>query len=111
MYKTKPCAPCDMPAPGMPLRVLVLNASLKHGNDLSNTEELAQLVLEHMAEHEVSAEVVRLADRTLLGQPVREDRAERLANQATRHMARNLARNLVCYAQLLKKHPLVPQAG
>ena len=27
MYKTKPCAPCDMPAPDMPLRVLVLNAA------------------------------------------------------------------------------------
>ncbi|MGI9042093.1 MAG: hypothetical protein ACR2HK_13525 [Gemmatimonadales bacterium] len=37
MYKTKPCHDCDMPAPGMPLRVLVLNGSLKHGDNLSNT--------------------------------------------------------------------------
>ena len=30
-------------------------------------------------------------------------------NEATRHMAKNLARNLVYYAQLLKRSPLVPK--
>jgi len=45
-----------------------------------------------------------------VGQPTSEDRAKRLVNDATAHMAQNLARNLVYYAQLLKIHPLVPKA-
>ena len=44
-----------------------------------------------------------------VGQPVAEDRAKRLANDATTHMAKNLARNLVFYAQLLKTNPLIPK--
>lgn len=219
MYKPKPCGTCDMPAPGMPLRALVLNASLKHGSDVSNTEEVAQLVLGHMGEHGVRGEIVRLADKKLpvglgfrespdddwpgivetlkaadivifatpiwwggrsslmqrviermdaldeeyhaggrsalynkvagivitgsedgalstmgsimmvltwmgftlppecaaywvgeVGQPTSTDRARRQKNEATAQMAKNLARNLVYYAQLLKKHPLVPKA-
>ena len=43
-----------------------------------------------------------------VGQPPSEDREKRLKNDATAHMAMNLARNLVYYAQLLKEHPLVP---
>ncbi len=218
MYKPKPCHDCDMPAPGTVLRALVLNASLKHAPVLSNTGELADLVLEHLHEHGVSSEVVRLADQQIpvglgfressqddwpaivaqmkaaeivifatpiwwggrsslmqrviermdaldeeyradgrsalynkvagivitgsedgvlstmgsimmvltwmgftlppecaaywvgeVGQPVSDDRGKRLANEATRHMAKNLARNLVYYAQLLKRHPLVPK--
>ncbi|HJQ84453.1 MAG TPA: NAD(P)H-dependent oxidoreductase [Candidatus Binatia bacterium] len=46
-----------------------------------------------------------------VGQPPSEDRAKRLVNQATAHMAANLARNLVYYARLLKEHPLVPAAS
>jgi multimeric flavodoxin WrbA len=219
MYKPKPCAPCDMPAPGTPLQALVLNASLKHKPDISNTQELAELVLEHMNAEGVRGDVVRLADANLpvglgfregpdddwpaivtqlkaadivlfatpiwwggrsslmqrviermdaldeeyradgrsalynkvagivitgsedgalatmgsimmvltwmgftlppecaaywvgeVGQPVREDRPKRLRNDATAHMAKNLARNLVYYGQLLKMHPLVPKA-
>jgi multimeric flavodoxin WrbA len=218
MYKPKPCRPCEMPAPGTPLTALVLNASLKHGPDVSNTGELAALVLESMAEHQVRGETARLADLRLpvglgfresdddewpaivqklkaadivlfatpiwwgsrsslmqrviermdaldeeyhaegrsalynkvagivitgsedgalstmgtimmvltwmgftlppecaaywvgeVGQPTSEDRRKRLANAATTQMAKNLARNLVYYAQLLKKHPLVPK--
>lgn len=47
------------------IKVLVLNASLKHANNItpSNTEELAQLVLDNMTQHgEVESEIVRLAD-------------------------------------------------
>lgn len=47
------------------IKTLVLNASLKHGNNEapSNTEELSQLVLDNMAKHgEVKSEIVRLAD-------------------------------------------------
>lgn len=217
MYRTKPCNDCDMPAPGTPLSALVLNGSLKHGDDLSNTEELSHLVLENMAPHGVDAEVIRLSDCKLpvglgfresadddwpglvtrlkaadivlfatpiwwggrsslmqrviermdaldeeyvasgrsalynkvagvvitgsedgalstqgtmmmvltfmgftlppeccaywvgeVGKPPSDDRAKRLANDATAHMAKNLARNLVYYAQLLKKNPLTP---
>ena len=217
MYKTKPCGACDMPAPGTPLRALVLNASLKHAPEPSNTGELAELVLEHLRPHGVTADVVRLADLRLpgglgfreseddewpgvvtklkaadivlfatpiwwggrsslmqrliermdaldeeyiangrsalynkvagivitgsedgalstmgsimmvltwmgftlppecaaywvgeVGKPPSEDAAKRRANTATQHMAENLARNLVYYAQLLKERPLVP---
>ena len=216
MYKPKPCGPCVMPAPGTPLRALVLNASLKHAPEASNTQELAELVLEHLRPHRVTADVVRLADLRLpvglgyresdddewpaivaklkaadivlfatpiwwggrsslmqrviermdaldeeyiangrsalynkvagivitgsedgalstmgsimmvltwmgftlppecaaywvgeVGQPPSGDAAKRRANEATQHMAKNLARNLVYYAQLLKERPLV----
>ena len=46
-----------------------------------------------------------------VGQPTSEDCAKRRMNEATQHMAKNLARNLVYYAQLLKRHPLVPKVG
>lgn len=219
MYKTKPCADCEMPAPEQTLNVLVLNASLKHETDgISNTGELAELVLQNMKAHKVSSEILRLADKHIpvglgfreskdddwpnivekikaadivifatpvwwgnrsslmqrviermdaldeeysaagrsalynkvagivitgsedgalstmgtimmvltwlgftlppecaaywvgeVGQPVSADREKRLKNDATKHMAKNLARNLVYYAQLLKKFPLVPK--
>ncbi|HRJ84176.1 MAG TPA: NAD(P)H-dependent oxidoreductase [Ignavibacteria bacterium] len=46
------------------LNVLILNASLKHKGELSNTEELARLVVKNMkAEHnELTAEFIRLSD-------------------------------------------------
>lgn len=44
-----------------------------------------------------------------VGQPTGKDREKRLANDATKHMAKNLARNLVYYAQLLAKYPLTPR--
>ncbi len=218
MYKTKPCAKCEMPAPGTKLQALVLNGSLKHSMDTSNTEELAELVLQEMRPHDVSSTMIRLADKNIpvglgfkerndddwpgiveevrasdivifatpiwwggrsslmqrviermdaldeeyradgrsalynkvagvvitgsedgalatmgtimmvltwmgftlppecaaywvgeVGQAVAEDRAKRLANDATTHMAKNLARNLVFYAQLLKTNPLIPK--
>lgn len=43
-----------------------------------------------------------------VGQDPQHDRTKRLANESTRHMARNMARNLVFYAQLLGKFPLTP---
>ena len=222
MYKTKPCAPCAMPAPDMPLRVLVLNASLKHQKDLSNTGELAELVIANMKElhGKLESEIVRLSDRTLpvgigfresdddewpglvdkikaadivifatpiwwggrssmmqrvierldaldeeyiangrsalynkvagvvitgsedgalstlgtimmvltfmgftlppeccaywvgeVGQSPEKDREKRLANEGTKHMAKNMARNALYYAQLLKERPLVPEVA
>jgi len=41
-----------------------------------------------------------------VGQPVSEDRKKRLTNEATKQMAKNMARNLIYYAQLLSVHPL-----
>lgn len=217
MYKTKPCHDCDMLS-DVPLKALVLNASLKHDPNISNTQEVAELVIEHMAAHQVTSEVVRLADKKIpvglgfresdddewpdivqkmkaadivilatpiwwggrsslmqrviermdaldeeyrtdgrsalynkvagivitgsedgalsvmgsimmvltwmgftlppeccaywvgeVGQDAATDRERRLKNEATKHMAKNLARNLVYYAQLLKEHPLVPK--
>ena len=222
MYKMKPSGDCVMPSPGMPLNVLVFNASLKHEPNVSNTHELAELVLGNMRamNPHLDAEVVRLADRNLpvglgyresdtddwpelvkkikaadivlfatpiwwggrsslmqrliermdaldeeyiasgrsalynkvagvvitgsedgalstlgtilmvltfmgftippecaaywvgeVGQPPAKDREKRLVNEATQHMAKNLARNTVYYAQLLKEHPLEPAVG
>ena len=201
----------------VPLRIVVLNGSLKHQGDVSNTEEVSQLVLDniHDQHSQVETEIIRLADKNIpvglgfreskddewpdivakikaadivlfatpiwwggrsslmqrvierldsldeeyiasgrsalynkvagvvitgsedgalstmgsimmvltwmgftlppecaaywvgeVGQAPATDRERRLKNQATPHMAKNLARNLVYYAQLLKKHPL-----
>ncbi|HEV8384144.1 MAG TPA: NAD(P)H-dependent oxidoreductase [Candidatus Acidoferrales bacterium] len=222
MYKTKPCLDCAMPPKSSPVNVLVLNASLKHRPELSNTEELAQLVVDNMKHHPagLTSEIIRLSDKKIpvglglrqspeddwpaitekivaadillfatpiwwgnraslmqriiermdafdeqyiaggrsvlynkvagivitgsedgalsamgtimmvltwlgftlppecaaywvgeVGQPPSKDREKRLANDATQHMAKNLARNLLFYSQLLKMHPLVPKAG
>lgn len=65
MYKTKPCFRCRMPS-DTPLKVLALNASLKHEPSLSNTGELATLVLDEIrALAPIIAEMVRLSDETL----------------------------------------------
>ncbi len=65
MYKTKPRFRCRMPSDA-PLRVLALNASLKHEATLSNTGELASLVLDEMrALTPLSASVIRLSDAAL----------------------------------------------
>ena len=65
MYKTKPRFLCSMPSDA-PLNVLALNASLKHEPTLSNTGELASLVLDEMrALAPISVKVVRLSDATL----------------------------------------------
>jgi multimeric flavodoxin WrbA len=48
------------------MRVLVLNASLKHGPDLSNTEEVTNMVLAEMARHgAVDVETIRLSDANI----------------------------------------------
>jgi multimeric flavodoxin WrbA len=65
MYKPKPSLPCSMPASD-PLRVLVLNGSLKHAPATSNTAELSDLVLDAMRGHTaIEADVIRLADANL----------------------------------------------
>lgn len=65
MYKTKPCFRCVMPSDA-PLKVLALNASLKHEPELSNTGELASLVLDEIrALAPIDADVVRLSDALL----------------------------------------------
>jgi multimeric flavodoxin WrbA len=46
-----------------------------------------------------------------VGEPTSTERARRLANKATPHMAKNLARNLLYYAHLLKQHPLTMKEG
>lgn len=52
-----------MPDAEMELQVLVLNASLKHKPELSNTEEVAELVLEEMRMHgKIRSEIIRLSD-------------------------------------------------
>lgn len=65
MYKTKPRFRCVMPSDA-PLNVLALNASLKHEPLLSNTGELASLVLDEIRTlAPINADVVRLSDTVL----------------------------------------------
>jgi multimeric flavodoxin WrbA len=48
------------------LNVLVLNASLKHGEKSSNTEEVAQMVLAEMEKlAPIKSEIIRLADKDI----------------------------------------------
>ena len=206
-----------MPSPGMKLKALFLNGSLKHKKDISNTGELSELVINHMADYGVNSEMLRLSDLNIpvglnfresktddwpsiakkirstdilvistpiwwggrssltqrvierldafdeeyhaggrsalynkvagvvitgsedgalstlgtimmvmtfmgftlppeccaywigeVGFPPADDRKKRLKNKASAHMAKNMARNLVYYAQLLKLNPLQP---
>jgi multimeric flavodoxin WrbA len=49
------------------LSVLVLNASLKHGEQPSNTEEVTDMVLGHMKEHTaIESKTIRLSDKNIL---------------------------------------------
>jgi multimeric flavodoxin WrbA len=65
MYKTKPTFPCEMPSDA-PLTVLALNASLKHEPEISNTGELATLVVDELRSlATINVELVRLSDETL----------------------------------------------
>src|SRR4029453_11493004 len=67
MYKTKPRFPCSMPSDAR-LNVLALNASLKHEPDLSNTGELAALVLDEIrALAPINADVFPPPDAVLPG--------------------------------------------
>lgn len=66
MYRPKSFSPCTMIDKSIPIKVLILNASLKHGPDISNTEEVANLVTGHMKEHGiVTVESIRLADKNI----------------------------------------------
>lgn len=66
MHRPKPYTPCDMPEISTPIKVLVLNSSLKHGPEISNTEEVVEMVLGHMKEHgPIEAESIRLADKNI----------------------------------------------
>lgn len=79
-----------MPAPDVPLEVLVLNGSLKHeGDEVSNTEELARLVLSDMREQSPStplrSEIVRLADLAIdVGLAFRESERDEWPGIATK---------------------------
>jgi multimeric flavodoxin WrbA len=65
MYKIKPCFRCVMPSDA-PLNVLALNASLKHEREISNTGELASLVLDEIrALSPITSKMVRLSDSML----------------------------------------------
>ncbi len=48
------------------IHILVLNASLKHGPTLSNTEEVAQMVVDNMKrEGVITSEFIRLSDKNI----------------------------------------------
>src|SRR5258707_6375798 len=65
MYKTKPRFRCSMPSDAS-LKVLALNASLKHEPSLSNPGELAAIVVDEIrALARIDADMVRLSDAAL----------------------------------------------
>jgi multimeric flavodoxin WrbA len=72
-----------------PLNVLALNASLKHETDISNTGELASLVLDEIrALAPINSEIVRLSDATLpVGLGFREAAADDWPNLVTKMKA------------------------
>jgi multimeric flavodoxin WrbA len=69
MYKTKPAKDCEQPFPQTDLKVLMLNASLKHKSSEvpSNTEEVCELVLKEMMneEQKMHGEIIRLSDKNI----------------------------------------------
>src|SRR5215467_8566792 len=91
MYKTKPRFRCSMPSEA-PLNVLALNASLKHEPTISNTGELASLVLDEMrALATINASAVRLSDDTLpVGLGFREGNADDWPDLVTRIKAADI---------------------
>ncbi len=91
MYKTKPRFRCSMPSDA-PLNVLALNASLKHEPALSNTGELAALVLDEIgALAPTNAHEVRLSDATLpVGLGFREAGADDWPDLVTRIKAADI---------------------
>ncbi|MEO8210201.1 MAG: NAD(P)H-dependent oxidoreductase [bacterium] len=217
MYTIKQSLSCEMPLPDSKINVLVLNCSLKHENEISNTGELSELALNYMKDFgKVESEFIRISDKNIpvglnyreskdddwpgivekikaaniiifstpiwwggrsslmqrviermdaldeeyhkegrsalynkvagvvitgsedgalsvlgtimmvmtffgftfppecaaywvgeVGGDVSKDREKRLVNEATKMMAKNMARNLMYYAQLLSMHPLV----
>lgn len=66
MRKNKPLHPCEFRFPDEKLSVLILNASLKHGAEDSNTGELAELAVEHMKKFgNVLSNHIRLSDKNI----------------------------------------------
>ncbi len=66
MYKPKPAFDCKMPLPDVELKVLVLNGSLKHRRELSNTEVLSKIVIDNMKKHcRIKSDIIRLSDRNI----------------------------------------------
>ena len=65
MHKVKDFFDSVMPSPGMKLKALVLNGSLKHKPHISNTGELSGLVTNKMKEYGVESEIIRLADKNI----------------------------------------------
>jgi len=91
MYKTKPRFRFSMPSEA-PLKVLALNASLKHEPSLSNTGELAALVLDEIrALAPISADLIRLCDQALpVGLGFREGAEDDWPNLVTRIKAADM---------------------
>jgi multimeric flavodoxin WrbA len=75
-----------------PLNVLALNASLKHEPEVSNTGELASLVLDEIrALAPITSDIVRLADATLpVGLRFREAAADDWPNLVTKMKAADI---------------------
>ena len=51
-----------MPSCKRKLKALALVASLKHKPDISNTQELTELVAKHLKKYDIETEIVRLVD-------------------------------------------------
>lgn len=66
MYKIKSSLSCAMPSPDSRLKVLVLNCSLKHEDELSNTGELSELALSYMKQFgKIETEIIRISGKNI----------------------------------------------
>ena len=91
MYKTKPRFRSSMPSDA-PLHLLALNASLKHDPAISNTGELADLVLQEIrALAPIDADTIRVSDAMLpVGLGFREGSDDHWPNLVTKIKAADI---------------------
>ncbi|MBS3145360.1 NAD(P)H-dependent oxidoreductase [Candidatus Woesearchaeota archaeon] len=64
-YRPKPKKECDMYDPSAKLKALALVASLKHKPEISNTQELTELVAKNLKKYKIKTEIIRLADEEI----------------------------------------------
>ena len=64
MIKIKPTLPCKMPNEKCALQVLVLSATLKKAHQVSNTEELTEILIQEMRDRHKDLRVSRVALRS-----------------------------------------------
>lgn len=85
-----------MPSPDTLLKVLVLNCSLKHDQEISNTGELSELVINFMKDFgKIESEIIRISDKKI---PVGLNYRESDDDDWSEIVAKVRAANIVIFA-------------